>query len=247
MNRSNFILTGGYPLKAERLQELQTASSIFNAFGALAGNLTIISGCILTGSIVGDGFVYIDGELLDFREGTVKPSSTVIIIEEAVNRGFKNGTVKQVHTIRYATFGTADTSWLWSEFKRPIETKTIAEWQMSVINRLSVIETKLATIQSGAQVNLPSDILYKGSILIGDTAPVFGGMGKRTVITFPNVGTTAYSVQGSLRSVSSLGWDNDSGVFWTWELISGSSFAVITREIDNRIQDQVFEFVLIKK
>lgn len=142
MNSSNFILTGGYPLKAERLQELQTAFSIFNALGALAGNLTIISGCALTGSIIGDGFVYINGELLDFKEATVTPSSSVIIIEEAVNRGFKNGTVKQVHTIRYATFGTAETSWLWTAFKK-------VDPLIVIMAKITELEKKNAVFQSG--------------------------------------------------------------------------------------------------
>lgn len=119
MNSSDFIQTGGYPLKAERLQELQTAYSIFNSLGALAGDLTIISGCAVSGSDVGDGFVYIDGELLEFRGGAFDENSTVIIIEEAVNRAFKNGVVKQVHTIRYATFGTnPEASWAWADFYR---------------------------------------------------------------------------------------------------------------------------------
>lgn len=142
MNKSNFILTGGYPLKSERLQELQTAYSIFNSLGALAGNLTVISGCVLTGTVVGNGFVYIDGEVIEFREADGAGTPDVIIIEEAVMRAFKNGVIKQVHTIRYATFGTAATSWSWSNFKRldPI---------VSMMERLGTLEKKTAVFQSG--------------------------------------------------------------------------------------------------
>lgn len=125
MNSSDFNQTGGYPLKTERLQELQTAYSIFNSLGALAGNLTIISGCTLTGTTIGDGFVYINGELLEFREADSAGTPSVILIETPVMREFKNGVSKQVHIIRYATFGTADTSWLWSEFKRVDSLKSI--------------------------------------------------------------------------------------------------------------------------
>jgi hypothetical protein len=142
MNSTNFTQTGGWPLDSERLQEMQTAYSIFNSLGALAGNLTIISGCETVGTIVKNGFVYINGELLEFREATVAVDSTVIIIEYAVSRAFKNGVSKQVHTIRYATFGTAGTSWLWSDFKRPLETKDISA-------RLAIVEKKLAIFQPG--------------------------------------------------------------------------------------------------
>ena len=146
MNKTNFIQTGGWPLKSERLQEQQTAYSIFNAYGSLAGNLTIISGCETLGTTVQDGVVYIDGELYDFKSASVTPSSTVIIIETPINRGFKNGVVKTVHTLRYATFGTAETSWPWSNFKRPIETKAIPT---DLVARLEILEKKNAVFQAG--------------------------------------------------------------------------------------------------
>lgn len=142
MNKSNFNQTGGYPLKTERLQEMQTAYSIFNALGALAGDLTIISGCALTGTIIGNGVVNINGELLDFQAATVTGTSTVIIVESTVNRGFKNGVIKEVHAIRYATFGTADTSWLWTSFKR-VDAMSV------MMARLDVMEKKTAVFQSG--------------------------------------------------------------------------------------------------
>lgn len=146
MNSTNFIQTGGWPLDAERLQEMQTAYSIFNSLGALAGNFSIISGCTLTGSVVGNGFVYINGELLDFKEATVTPDSTVIIIEESVNRGFKNGNIKQVHTIRYATFGTSETSWLWTAFKK--------------VDPLIVIMAKITELEKKTAIFKPGGVAF---------------------------------------------------------------------------------------
>lgn len=158
MNKTNFIQTGGWPLKSERLQEQQTAYSIFNAYGSLAGNLTIISGCETLGTTVQDGVVYIDGELYDFKSASVTPTSTVIIIETPINRGFKNGVVKTVHTLRYATFGTAETSWLWSDFERldPIT---------ELMRRLSVVEKKTAVFQAGGGMifwNKPANEIPEG-------------------------------------------------------------------------------------
>jgi len=186
MNKSNFILTGGYPLKSERLQELQTAYNIFNSLGALAGNLTIISGCVLTGTVVGDGVVYIDGEVIEFREADGAGTPDVIIIEEAVNRAFKNGVLKQVHTIRYATFGTAATSWPWSVFKRldPI---------VLMMARLEVLEKKSAVFQAGGGMvfwNKPAADIpagwqevvdWRGRMPVGFdvSQPEFNTMGKQ--------------------------------------------------------------------
>jgi hypothetical protein len=273
MNKTNFVQTGGFPLNAERLEEIETAYSIFNAFGTLAGNLTIISGCVTSGSNVSDGYVYVNGELLAFKAGAVTPTSSVIIIEQKVNRPFENTEVKTVHTIRYATFGTAATSWLWTDFVRPIETKALAAALYAkadrttldnVINRLVNVETKLATIAPYAEVNVQSDmnvtdvnsdafvknksatdILYRGSVNVGDTSALSGKVSERTVINFPDVGTAEYIVLGSLKSAS--GWDNDSGVFWTAADYATSSFALIRREIDTRVQIQIFEYILVRK
>lgn len=146
MNKTNFVQTGGFPLNTERLEELEKAYSIFNAYGALAGDLTIISGCVTTGSNVSDGYVYISGELFPFREAAVTPTSTVIIVEQKINRPFESSEIKTVHTLRYATFGTAETSWLWSNFKRPIETKAIPT---DLVARLEILEKKNAVFQAG--------------------------------------------------------------------------------------------------
>ncbi|MDA6068631.1 hypothetical protein NJT12_03270 [Flavobacterium sp. AC] len=172
MNNSNFNQTGGYPLTTERLQELVTGYKIFNAFGSIAGNYTIISGCELVGNTVKDGFIFIDGELLEFKSAVVTPTSTVVIVETQIIRQFENITIqKPVYTYRHATFGTAEISWLWSSFIRPFETKLIQntfnsfttlvnnlEKQVNDLqNKLSPIEQKLSTIAEGAEVNVQSD------------------------------------------------------------------------------------------
>jgi hypothetical protein len=142
MNKTNFVQTGGFPLNTERLEELEKAYSIFNAYGALAGDLTIISGCVTTGSNVSDGYVYISGELFPFREAAVTPTSTVIIVEQKINRPFESSEIKTVHTLRYATFGTAETSWPWSDFK-------LLDPITELMRRLNVLEKKNAVFQAG--------------------------------------------------------------------------------------------------
>ena len=186
MNKTNFIQTGGWPLKSERLQEQQTAYSIFNAYGSLAGNLTIISGCETLGTTVQDGVVYIDGELYDFKSASVTPTSTVIIIETPINRGFKNGVIKTVHTLRYATFGTAETSWPWSDFK-------LLDPITELMRRLNVLEKKNAVFQAGGGMvlwNKPANqipagwqevVEWRGRFPVGYdvTQTEFNAMGKQ--------------------------------------------------------------------
>jgi len=140
MDTINFVQTGGFPVKAERLQEMQTAYTPFNKFGDLAGNLTIVSGCTVNGINVTDGFVYINGELLKFKGGFV--TENVIIIQNGSNKEFENGEIKTVHFERYVTFGTnPDNQWAWVDFKRPFPTKDIPS---DLLSQLEKIDQKAA-------------------------------------------------------------------------------------------------------
>lgn len=140
MNKTNFNQAGGFPLKTERLQELQTAYEIFNHLGNIAGNLSILSGCAVTGSSVTDGVVVIDNEVIVFKGGYV--AANVIIIEEAIDKEFEDGSIKKIHTVRYATFGTAATSWPWTSFKKPIETKTLEVVFSGLRQRIEQLEAR---------------------------------------------------------------------------------------------------------
>lgn len=221
MNKSNFIQTGGYPLKSERLQELQTAYSIFNSLGALAGNLTIISGCKLEGTTIKNGCVYIDGELFEFREAAITANSTVIIIEEVINRGFKNGANKQVHTIRYATFGTAATSWPWTDFKPLIEIKNIP---LNLVNQLVTIgnkEDKTTVDQLRKQIesleDTISNLIVPKIIIDSDQRTVtnhqlgdnYNNTAKNYIDVYPPSGYTMANLAGFMASISQLKFSGD--------------------------------------
>jgi hypothetical protein len=125
MNRTEFLLTGGWPLKLERLDELQKDWQFLQALGELAGNFSIISGCNTAGTLVQNGVIYLNGELLEFRQAYLVPDVRVIIIEEETSKEFENGELKVLRKTRYATFGTAATNYPWANFTRPIPTNQI--------------------------------------------------------------------------------------------------------------------------
>ncbi|MCG8186970.1 hypothetical protein J2Q11_13190 [Tenacibaculum finnmarkense genomovar finnmarkense] len=115
MNYLDFQQNGGFPLETNTLTEMQKAWQIFNAFGFLAGDKTIISGCETSGNQITNGFIYLDGELLEFRGG-IKQNS-VVIIQEETKATFEDKTEKPVYFTRYATFGVSVNSIPWSDFK----------------------------------------------------------------------------------------------------------------------------------
>ena len=116
---------GGFPMTTRILDEIQKAHAVFNALGALGGELTIISGCVVAGPNIGNGFVYINGEVLEFRGGLAQ--AKVIIKEETEFLAFQNGNSNPVIKTRYATFGTGINTINWVDFKRPLETKNLAQ------------------------------------------------------------------------------------------------------------------------
>ena len=95
---------------------MQSAYSIFNAFGALAGDKTIVSGCEIQGVNVTDGYIFYNNELLFFKGGIKQ--NTIVIIEQKQEVEFEDKTLKDVYKTRYATFGVSGNSIPWGDFKR---------------------------------------------------------------------------------------------------------------------------------
>lgn len=119
MNKIDYNQAGGFPMSTQILDAGQTAYSIFNAHGAMAGNFAIIDGCeVGGGGFVTNGYVRINGELLEFKGGQI--STNVTIVEEADSRGFEDGSQKAVIYKRYATFGEGNPSYPWASFRRPL-------------------------------------------------------------------------------------------------------------------------------
>jgi hypothetical protein len=125
MNSIDFNQVGGFPMTTNILAKMQTAFSIFNALGNIVGDKTIISGCIVSGSNVSDGVVYLNGEVFEFRGGLAQ--TKVIIKEEVANLLFQNGNSNPTIKTRYVTFGTGIGAIDWMNFKHGFETKAISE------------------------------------------------------------------------------------------------------------------------
>ena len=118
MNVVRYKQTGGFPLDTNNLDFLQSSFHILNTLGNLAGDMVIISGCETTGNTVGNGVVYVNKEVLEFKGGSL--SANVFIKEEAVSGTFEDGSFKPIEITRYVTFGssTPDKTFKWEDFKR---------------------------------------------------------------------------------------------------------------------------------
>jgi hypothetical protein len=183
MNNLVVNQVGGFPMTTRILDEIQKAHAIFNGYGDMIGNMTIVSGCVIAGTTVGNGVVYLNGELFEFRGGNVQ--TKVIIKEDVELLTFQNGNANPVIKTRYVTFGTGVGAILWTDFKR-IDTI------VTLMARLDTLEKKTAVFQSGGGMlfwnKLAADIPagwqevvdWRGRMPVGfdATQPEFNAMGK---------------------------------------------------------------------
>lgn len=117
MNTIDYTQTGGFPLDQNVLAFMQAQSQLAQQPANFGGQLCIISGCLVTGANVSNGFVAINGEVLPFNGGTI--SAKVIVVETSSNLTYEDGNAKPVQKIRYAAFGDDGVqNNLWVNFKR---------------------------------------------------------------------------------------------------------------------------------
>ncbi|AUS04476.1 phage baseplate protein [Pseudotamlana carrageenivorans] len=167
MNIFDFLQTGGFPFETDTLHEMQAAYNIFNAFGALAGDKTIISGCAVTGSTVSDGVVYLNGEVFNFVGGNEQ--ATVRIIETPTSKVFEDGSTKEVLKKRHVTFASGVGAINWSEFTRLDSLKNINSRILPPGTNPQLYSGAIANIPTGWQLcdgtnNTPD---LRGQFIVG--------------------------------------------------------------------------------
>lgn len=168
MNKLNFNQSVGFPLETDILHEMQKAWTIFNALGAISGNFSIISGCVTVGTNVSDGVVFINGEVLEFKGGLAQDH--VIIVEEPQALEFEDGNAHDVVFARYATFGTATTQWLWSDFKQGMETKLIpaALEDKEDKTTIAALIERIEDLEARPESNIPIGLIAIWGQPVGD-------------------------------------------------------------------------------
>lgn len=136
MNNINFTQIGGFPMTTNILGKMQTAYSLFNAFGNIVGDKTIISGCDITGINTSNGVVYVNGETFEFRGGITQ--TKVIIKEDVEVLLYANNNAYPSVKNRYITFGTGVGAMDWADFKAGFPTKNID----ALVARITALEAR---------------------------------------------------------------------------------------------------------
>lgn len=213
MNRLDLDQSGGLPLSTQILDSMQSAYRTTNELGRLAGDKTIVSGCIEAGGVVTDGFVIINGELLKFK-GTAL-SDYVVIQEVAENpRGFEDGSAKPIIYERYATFGTAATQYAWSEFKRPL---TLLQIQAKLTQLENMVPIGLVAIWDRPAYAIPAgwvehtDLAGRTAVGHLDSDVNFGALGGNIGVAQVTLDITQIPAHSHLQGTEGLYHDYGGG------------------------------------
>ncbi len=261
MNTIDFLQTGGFPLETNTLDSMQTAYAIFNKYGAMIGEKTIITGCVQTGGTISNGVIYVNGELLEFIGGTLQ--QTILIREDVTTAVFEDGLTKPVYRKRYAEFGSGVNAINWSEFTRTKTLKELSEETLptatesikgiaklattaeaiSGVNDEKIITPKKLSQAVSDKLTSYVEKLHSGSIHLGD-AP--NGDDELITINIPNVGTTNYLVLGNFRSISEASWNQNNDIIYIVAARNLTNFKIGVRELSVAVQNVYFDYVLIK-
>lgn len=153
MNKLEYKNSGGFPLTTNRLDDIQETFALpINGLAAMAGNLAIISGCAEVGNTITDGFIFVENEIFEFRNGIKQ--TYITLFEDKIEKGFENGHQKIVNTKRYFTFGTGSNNYRWSDFRRvpplvSISDKSEKSEVDKLIERVNKLEKQNAVFQAG--------------------------------------------------------------------------------------------------
>lgn len=154
-----FMQTDGVPLTADLMDKIQDAYAIFNVIGDVAGNLTILSGCDINGTLVNPGIVVINGDVLYFEGGTV--NNEVFVHQEDIYKVFKNQVSKVLIEKKTVKFGSASVTYNWADFVKIETLKQIKESLALKANQsdldaaladIAVLKMKTAPIMNGGIV-----------------------------------------------------------------------------------------------
>lgn len=165
MNNVLLQQAGGFPLETDTLDFMQVAYKSLQALAAIGAENYVLKGCVKNGVNVGDGFVVINGEVLEFRGGI--ETATIIIREEKAQRPFENGQVKDVFVTRYATFGNGVNEIAWNTI---IRIKNLAAFKdLPAVTSNSINEddeNKLATAKAIKLLNDKIDALLPAKSIL---------------------------------------------------------------------------------
>lgn len=222
MNHKSFDFTqlGGFPLEQERLSWMQQSyTEALQAVSSLIGDNVIVSGCVVAGTNVTDGWIVVGGELLPFKGGVKQNTFSIRNITTSLE--FEDSNFKEVQFYKYCEFGT-DNPINFDSLTRLKPIKTISE-------SIKVIDTSIEVLNKQIYTGSITHEFPEGMTGFMLEIPAPDGINPEDYIGYLNIGLVT-------GLISSTYLPNPNYIMFS-----------IRREGTQFIAAHSFDFVLIKK
>lgn len=224
MNHKSFDFTqlGGFPLEQERLSWMQQSyTEALQAVSSLIGDNVIVSGCVVAGTNVTDGWVVVGGELLPFKGGVKQNTFSIRNITTSLE--FEDASFKDVQFYKYCEFGTDN----------PISFDSLTR-----VNTIKAMSNNLVTIDNTLEA-LNKRIITGSVDFIWDDAELVKKVTIASDGTFDANDYVGFMNNRFSQSLSTSYYNaNTDGSFY---------FVLLRTEADFSFVHPVLDYVLIKK
>jgi hypothetical protein len=145
MDKLTLDNTRDLPMTTNTLAFMQAAYAIFEQLGNMGGDNIIVSGCVVTGSSVSAGYMFLKGKLLPFIGGTIQTNVKIVTVvtDVAVDAGVRQQTS---YRAEFGTSANAEENVGWSSIVR-IETNK------SLKALISALDDDLTTLSQSVSTN----------------------------------------------------------------------------------------------
>ena len=167
------ISATGFPGTNETWRFIQSAwREPLNALAQMAGDKTVITGCVVDDDSMGNGFIVLNGEILPFQAGEI--GTHITMIKEVINVDYDvdidnddNLDSLPAYETRYLKFGSeGENTFPYSELKRLKPLQELSDFELpgyllppQYVAFTAALLEKLNGIEVGAQVNVQTDWL----------------------------------------------------------------------------------------
>ena len=136
MNRLDTTISGGFRTSQKTWEFMQdNFLSAFSAIAKLCGDKTILTGVVVTGGSVSDGWISYNGELVYFEAGGT--DTDVVVSETPETVTYEDLTTNDQYIVKTAKCGTGSGSFPFADLKRLPNLPT--GWQTSAVTTGSTV------------------------------------------------------------------------------------------------------------
>lgn len=144
MDKLTLDNTRDLPMTTNTLAFMQAAYAIFEQLGNMGGDNIIVSGCVVTGSSVSAGYMFLKGKLLPFIGGTIQSNVKIVTVvtDVAVDAGVRQQTS---YRAEFGTSANSEENVAWSSIVRIDNNKALMVQLADIVAEIAQLDTDITS------------------------------------------------------------------------------------------------------